>query len=90
MLKTSTYLRKYGHVEESISSLKIKRLAKNNNSLLASCFQRELAIFVAGNDRVGDVRVRRVWSIAVNRLDASEDGQAHRGVLVYGHIVAWK
>ena len=85
----ATYLCKYSHVEESIPSFKIKWFAKDDNSLLASCFKRELPVLVACYNRVGNIRIWRVWAVAIHGLDSPEDGQTNGCVLINGHIVAW-
>ena len=86
---STTYLCEYGHVEESIAGFKIKWFAKDNNSLLPSCFKRKLPVLVPCHDGVGDVRIGRVWAIAIHCLDSPEDGQTHGRVLINGHVVAW-
>ena len=88
-MASNTYLCEYGHIEESIPSFKIKWFTKDDNGLLAACFKGELPVLVSRHNRVGNVRIWRVWPIAVHGLDAPEDGEADGCVLIYGHVVAW-
>ena len=88
-MASTTYLCEYGHIEKSIPGFKVKWFTKDDNGLLSSCFKGELPVLVSRYDRVGDVRIRRVWPVAIHSLDAPEDGETDGGVLIYGHVVAW-
>ena len=88
-MASTTYLCEYGHIEKSIPGFKVKWFTKDDNGLLSSCFKGELPVLVSRYDRVGDVRIRRVWPVPIHSLDAPEDGETDGGVLIYGHVVAW-